>query len=412
MDKTLRAHADYIVEKAIAAVMPDAAVKRALAGKRFPGKVILVAVGKAAWQMAKAACEIITIDDGIVITKYHHVKGKIGRIRCYEAGHPVPDANTFQATQAAMDLVTGLSAADTVLFLLSGGGSALFEKPLICEEVLQNITQQLLACGADIVEMNTVRKRLSAVKGGRFAQLCAPAQVYSVVLSDIVGDRLDMIASGPACPDSSTCEQAVTVAEKYSLQLSSEVWELLRQETPKTLSNVTTQITGSVRQLCAAAADACKELDYTPVILTDSLCCQAREAGSFLSSILQTHADKNVAFIAGGETVVKLTGKGKGGRNQELALSAAVGIDGLPGAAVFSVGSDGTDGPTDAAGGYVDHETVSQLRHQGVDIYDVLQNNDAYHALQKTKGLLMTGPTGTNVNDVAVALRKGICNGI
>jgi hydroxypyruvate reductase len=172
---------------------------------------------------------------------------------------------------------------------------------------------------------------------------------------------------------------------------------------------VTAEITGSVRELCTAAAGVCRELGYEPILLTDQLCCQAKEAGSFLASILKTHAGsgKNVAFLAGGETVVHLTGKGKGGRNQELALSAADGIAGLTGAAVFSVGSDGTDGPTDAAGGYVDYETAAELKAQGVEIYQVLQNNDAYHALEKVGGLVITGPTGTNVNDVAVALVEG-----
>jgi len=256
------------------------------------------------------------------------------------------------------------------------------------------------------VEINTIRKRLSAVKGGRFAEFCAPAQVLTIVLSDILGDPLDMIASGPACPDSSTCAQAIAITEKYQLKLTEEANALLSQETPKALYNVATLINGSVKALCAAAADACRELGYEPVLLTDQLCCQAKEAGSFLASVLKTHAGcgKKLSFIAGGETVVQLTGKGKGGRNQELALSAAIGIAGIPGAAVFSVGSDGTDGPTDAAGGYVDFETAATLHSQGIDIFQVLQNNDAYHALEACGGLIITGPTGTNVNDVAVAL--------
>lgn len=408
MDKILRANADKIVAASIKAVLPDEAVNRALAGKEFPGRVLLVAAGKAAWQMAKAAYDCLgeRIDGGVVVTKYDHVKGPIGNFVCCEAGHPVPDENSFAGTQKALDLVADLTEQDTVLFLLSGGGSALFEKPLVPGEVLQDITGQLLACGADIVEINTIRKRLSAVKGGRFALACAPAQVFSIVLSDILGDPLDMIASGPAVPDTSNCEQAIAIAEKYNMKLTDEAWALLAQETPKELTNVTTQINGSVRELCTAAANASRELGYEPVILTDQLCCQAKEAGSFLASVLKTHAGsgKKMAFIAGGETVVQLTGKGKGGRNQELALSAAVGIAGIPGAAVFSVGSDGTDGPTDAAGGYVDHETCGALKAQGIEIFQVLQNNDAYHALQKVDGLVMTGPTGTNVNDVAVAL--------
>ena len=411
MDNTLRSHADTIVAASIRAVQPDEAVIRSLAGQNFPGRVVLIAVGKAAWQMAKAAYDCMGdhIDAGVVLTKYGHVMGPIGNFVCWEAGHPVPDENSFVGTQKALDLVTDLQPTDTVLFLLSGGGSALFEKPLVPGPVLQNITNQLLACGADIIEINTIRKRLSAVKGGRFAECCAPAHVFSIVLSDILGDPLDMIASGPAIPDSSTCEQAITIAEKYNLKLTKEAKKLLTQETPKALDNVTTLINGSVRELCATAANVARELGYEPIILTDQLVCEAKEAGSFLASVLKTHAGrcKKLAFIAGGETVVHLTGHGKGGRNQELALAAAVGIDGIPGTAVFSVGSDGTDGPTDAAGGYVDYQTASELNAQGITIYNVLQNNDAYHALQKTGGLIITGPTGTNVNDVAVALLNG-----
>ncbi len=408
MNHDLRKDADAIIQAAIQAVLPDAAVRRALEHADFPGRVLLVAAGKAAWQMAKTAADCLgsTLERGVVVTKYDHVKGDIPRCTCVEAGHPVPDENSFRGTALALDLVCGLTEQDTVLFLLSGGGSALFEKPLIDGAELQDITAQLLGSGADIVEINTIRKRLSAVKGGRFAQLCAPAKVMAVVLSDIIGDPLDMIASGPAYPDTSTCEQALAIAEKYALRLSDKARALLSQETPKALHNVTTQITGSVRELCAAAAQACEGLGYTPILLTDCLCCQAKEAGSFLSSIVRSrvHDGQKLAFIAGGETVVKLTGKGLGGRNQELALAAAAGIDGLANAAVFSVGSDGTDGPTNAAGGYADGDTASELRAQGITIDAVLRDNDAYHALEKTNGLIITGATGTNVNDVAVAL--------
>ena len=408
MDQILRAHADAIAAAAIRAVQPDDAVRRALEGQEFSGRVVLVAAGKAAWQMAKAAYDCLgsRIDRGVVVTKYGHALGKIGTLTIREAGHPVPDENSFAGTQRALELVAGLAPGDTVLFLLSGGGSALFEKPLVSGAELGEITEQLLACGADIVEINTIRKRLSAVKGGRFALACAPARVFSVVLSDILGDPLDMIASGPAAADTSTCAQALAIAEKYRLRLSGRAWELLKTETPKDLKNVTTRITGSVRELCAAAAGACREMGYEPVLLTDQLCCQAREAGSFLASVVRTQASagKKLAFLAGGETVVRLIGRGKGGRNQELALAAAPGIAGIPGAAVFSLGSDGTDGPTDAAGGYVDYMTRDELSALGIDIHGCLQNNDAYHALQRVGGLIITGPTGTNVNDVAVAL--------
>lgn len=408
---SLRKDADIIIREAIRKVLPDEAVAQALKDKKFgDGKLYVVAAGKAAWQMAKAAADILgeKIEAGVAVTKYDHVKGEIPRIICYEAGHPVPDENSFKGTQAALDLIAGLEAEDTVLFLLSGGGSALFEKPLVPGEELADITKQLLACGADIVEMNTLRKRLSAVKGGKFAKLCAPAQVYSIVLSDILGDPLDMIASGPAYPDTATCADALTIVEKYQLKLSDTAMELLKQETPKDLDNVETIITGSVRNLCRAAAEACKSLGYETVFLTDQLTCEAREAGSFLASIAKSYqsSKKSIAFLAGGETVVHLTGKGLGGRNQELALAAAEGISGLTNTAVFSIGSDGTDGPTDAAGGYCDGETKTLLKKDGVDIYQTLRQNDAYHALEKCGGLIITGATGTNVNDVAVVLIK------
>ena len=410
MNINLHNDADAIIKASLQAVLPDEAVARAL--RDFSprgGRTILVSAGKAAWQMAAAAVKTLgQVDAGIVVTKYDHVIGQIPGVACYEAGHPVPDENSFSSTAKALELVSGLTDKDTVLFLLSGGGSALFEQPLVPGEELADITKQLLASGADIVEMNTIRKRLSGVKGGRFAQACAPAHVFSIVLSDILGDPLDMIASGPAYPDASTCAQALAIADKYALKLSDKARELLSQETLKELDNVTTQITGSVRELCAAAAVKCRDLGYEPVLLTDQLCCEAKDAGSFLGTILRTHASdgKSMAFIAGGETVVHLTGKGLGGRNQELALAAAPFLSGLHGTAVFSVGSDGTDGPTDAAGGYVDEDTAAALSAKGLEAAAVLKDNDAYHALKAVDGLIMTGPTGTNVNDVAVALLR------
>ena len=408
---TLREDAKYIIDAALKSAMPDTAVEKALQDFQIPkGRLVLVSAGKAAWQMAKTAADILgdKITCGAVVTKYDHVKAGIPGLECYEAGHPVPDENSFKATERVIELVQDLGEEDAVVFLLSGGGSALLEKPLCSGEELQDVTKQLLACGADIIEINTIRKRLSAVKGGRFAQLCAPARVFSVVLSDIIGDPLDMIASGPAYPDASTCEEAIAIARKYELKLSNEVWALLNRETPKELTNVETRITGSVKQLCRSAEETCRSLGYEPVVLTASMRCNARDAGSFLASIAQYHADtqKSLAFIAGGETVVRLTGKGKGGRNQEIALAAAEDIAGIPGAAVFSLGSDGTDGPTDAAGGYCDFETRDKLAAQGILIPQVLQNNDAYNALAKCGGLIMTGPTGTNVNDVSVLLIK------
>ncbi|MBQ3131726.1 MAG: DUF4147 domain-containing protein [Clostridia bacterium] len=405
---SIRSDADFIIKRAIASAMPDEAVRKALSAAELPEKVYLVAIGKAAAQMAKAAYAQLgeKIHQGVAITKYDHSDGDIGPIKVYEAGHPMPDENSVKATDEVLKMVEGLSEKDTVIFLVSGGGSALFESPLVELEELQDINKQLLSSGADIVEMNTIRKRLSAVKGGRFALACAPARIVSVVLSDIIGDPLDMIASGPAYPDASTCEDAIAIAEKYELDLSVDALELLHQETPDRLDNVETYVTGSVRQLCAAAAEAAEELGYKPIVLTASLCCEAKDAGSFLASIAQYHKDttESLAFIAGGETVVRITGEGLGGRNQELALSAAEGISGMENIAVFSVGSDGTDGPTDAAGGYVDGDTAPALARLGVSIPAVMKANDSYYALRNVDGLIITGPTGTNVNDVCCLL--------
>lgn len=414
MDFKLKKDADYIIDASIKAVLPDEAVRRALIDFNMPkGKLYLVSVGKAGWKMAQTAIDILgskSIYKGIVITKYDHCVYPLEGVELCEAGHPIPDENGFKATRAVLQEVKRLGADDLVLFLLSGGGSALFEDPLIPPDDLQDITKQLLAKGADIVEINTIRKRLSGVKGGKFAKSCAPARIYSIVLSDIIGDPLDMIASGPACVDTSTCQDALDIINRYEINMSDEALQLMKIETPKEITNVVTKITGSVTDLTEACKRACIELGYEPLILTDQLDCEAAEAGRFLAAILRTHAKKqrNLAFIAGGETVVRLKGNGLGGRNQELALAACPGIADLQGGAIFSFGSDGTDGPTNAAGGYVDYESKKEMDEAGLDIYAYLENNDSYHLLEKVGGLIVTGPTGTNVNDVSVALLKNI----
>ena len=411
MKETLRRDAERAARAAIRAVLPEDAVRRALAGMAFPGRVYLIAAGTAAPRMARAALSVLTVPvtDGLVISKYGHFDGPIGPLRCFEAGHPVPDENSVRAGEEALRLTEDLREDDTVLFLLSGGGSALFEKPLIPLAELQGLTHQLLACGADIVEMNSIRKRLSALKGGKFAAHCAPAKVEAVVLSDILGDPLDSIASGPVSPDSATCAEALAIAEKYKLHLSPEAEACLRLETPKELGNVHARVVGSVRELCRAAGEACRAMGYETVFLTDRLDCEAREAGRFLAAVLRSHAEegRKLAFLAGGETVVHLTGQGLGGRNQELALAAAEGLRGLKNACLLSLGSDGTDGPTDAAGGYVDGDSFDALREKGLVLHEVLRNNDAYHALRAVGGLIVTGPTGTNVNDLCLGLLDG-----
>lgn len=402
----LYADAQTILREAIAVVQPEAAVTRALA--QLPpchGRRILVAVGKAACPMASAALQALggRVHAGIVITKHGHGVPLPAPLQVLEAGHPVPDAATYAATDQALALTENLTPADQVLFLLSGGGSALFEQPLLPPQELADVTQQLLACGAAITQVNTIRKRLSAVKGGRFALHCAPAQVWSVVLSDVLGDRLDMIASGPACPDRSTAEEALEIVNRYALRLSPQALACLRRPTPSVLPNAQSIVTGSVRQLVDAAARTCRRLGYDVEILTDCLQSEARDAGRWLAREALVRSGPR-ALLAGGETVVHVMGPGLGGRNQELALSAAAQIAGQRALAIFSFGSDGTDGPTDAAGGYVDGQTQAALARQGISIPDVLARNDAYHALEACGGLIKTGPTGTNVNDLSVAL--------
>ena len=411
----LRRDAEDICRSAIEASVPDAAIQRALA--QLPpcqGRTVLVSIGKAGWQTAKAAYDALgsAIEQGVVVTKYGHSQGPIGGLSIYEAGHPVPDEHSVRATEAALAAVSGLCARDRVLFLVSGGGSALFERPLVPLAELEDITGQMLACGADIVQINTIRKHLSAVKGGRFAQRCAPAHVLAIVLSDVLGDSLDSIASGPCYPDRSTCRDVEQLIERYHLVIPPHVLPALQTETPKQLHNVETQITGNVRALCDAAKASAEALGYRTLTLTTTLNCEAREAGAMLASVAREIRQSGqplgapCAVILGGETVVHLRGKGKGGRNQELALAAAPALAGQN-AAVFSVGSDGTDGPTDAAGGYVDGDTAAALAAKGWNVFDTLQNNDAYHALQAVDGLIITGATGTNVNDVAVVLIGG-----
>ena len=412
--QNIHENAQLMIKNIIEENMPGTAVENALRAHNFKGKIHMVAIGKAAWTMAKAASDFLgdKLARGIVVTKYEHSMGDLPKCDIYEAGHPVSDENTIAATHECVKLAESLTGNDELLFLVSGGGSALFEKPLegITLEDVQSISNHLLASGADIVEMNMIRKRLSAVKAGRFAQLAAPAKVFAIILSDVLGDRLDSIASGPAVPDNSTAEDAAKVAEKYGLKLTELQSKYLAQETPKEINNVEIVITGSVRTLCESAAKTAQQLGYTPFVLTTTMNCEAAEAGRLLATIAaDTKAGRNsfktpCAIIAGGETVVTLKGKGKGGRNQEMALAAAKGIAGLDDTLVFALGSDGTDGPTDAAGGIADGNTLAKLRAANIDIDKTLANNDSYNALKAVDGLIITGPTGTNVNDVVVVL--------
>lgn len=400
-----------IIDTSISKVLPDNAVYKALKDKTFDdGKIYLVAIGKASFQMAKAASDILKdrLFKGIVITKYNHIKGKIRNVECYEAGHPIPDDNTFTATKKAISLVNDLNINDTVIFLISGGGSSLFEDPLVSKTELEYITNQLLKSGANITEINIIRKRLSKVKGGKFANICKPAHVYSIILSDIINDPLDMIASGPAYKDSTTCFDAMNIVKKYNLKLSNNILKLLNIETPKYIDNVETVVTGSVKNLCLEAKNICEKLGYKTEIITDGLDCFAKDAGITLGKIAiqNQNTNKSLAFIMGGETVVEVKGNGLGGRNQELVLSCASYLKDCINTCIFSIGSDGTDGPTDAAGGYVDNNSYDVLKEKGISIKDILDNNDSYNGLKQCDGLIFTGPTGTNVNDISVLLIK------
>ncbi len=409
--------ANIIIENSIRDVLPDRAVSAVLKNRKFLRGVYVIAVGKAAWVMAKTAKELLgnQVRKGLIITKYGHAKGEIESFEIIEAGHPVPDDNSLMGTQKAIDMVQGLGEEDEVLFLLSGGGSALFEKPVagITLKDVQEVTEKLLKCGAGITEINTLRKRLSDVKGGKFARYCAPAKICSIILSDVLGGKLDMIASGPSYQDTSSCTDVFNIINKYNLNFSSRILGALKNETPREINNVETFVTGSVSEFCMAAAKHAKQLGYEPYIISTSLDCEAREAGKFMASIARMVKEGGsyrikppCAIIAGGETVVRVEGNGLGGRNQEIALSGAIGIKDMEDVILFSISSDGTDGPTDADGGIVDGNTVNILENMGVNCEMTLKDNDSYHALKKAGGLVITGTTGTNVNDVTVVLCK------
>ena len=418
----LREDAAAIYQEAVSAVMPEAAVIKALQAENMDmpqGERVVIALGKAAWRMARAAGEVLgnSISRGLVITKHQHAQGPIPGFHIIEAGHPVPDHCSLAGARHAMNLVSDLTPEDQVILLISGGGSALFELPVpgVSLENIQQITQQLLDSGASISEINTIRKRLSSVKAGRFAQACGGARILSVVLSDVLGDRLDMIASGPAYPDSTTAADAKEILRRYRLQLSEAAEKALEMETPKIIANCRTILAGNVAALCRAAAKKAESLGYRPVILTTTLDGEASEAGRVLaafareinSSMLKEYRfTQPCALILGGETVVQVRGSGKGGRCQELALAAAIQMAGLEQTVLAAVGSDGTDGPTDAAGGMVDGGSLNRMREAGVDPQALLEENDAFHALQASGDLIITGPTGTNVNDLIILLSR------
>jgi glycerate 2-kinase len=408
---TLREDAQSVIDVALTAAQPKNAVLRALAGLRlYEGRLRVISIGKAAWTMAEAAVEGLgaRIDQGLAIVPYGYSRGPLPRFAVMEAGYPMPDESSVLATDAAIAMAQGLDVEDTVLVLISGGGSSLFERPLIPLPLYATTIDALYRSGASITEMNVIRRRLSAVKGGRFAKLCAPASVVGLVLSDVLGDAPETVASGPVSPDPVASAEAESTLLRLLPDAPELIRALMRRETPKELSNAETHLIGNVGLLVRAAARALRKLGYETVILTDRLNCEAREAGRFLASIALSHQGEthSVAYLVGGETTVRVNGSGQGGRNQELALAAAKTLEGLGNTGLFAIDSDGLDGPTDAAGAYVDHRTASRLRNAHIDIAAALQNNDSYNALRAVGGLIKTGATGTSVNDIAALLLR------
>ena len=395
-----------------------------------PGQVILIAAGKAAAAMADAACQVLgdAVGRGLVVTRRPLLSGPAflpASVQLLEAGHPVPDEAGVQAARRAADLLTGLRPEDKVLVLLSGGASALLPLPVAGVELsdLQQLTGLLLKSGAAIQEVNAVRKHLEQLKGGQLARLAQPGQVAALILSDVVGDPLDVIASGPTVPDSSTFGGCLDILRKYHLEerlppgIAAHLHAGARGEMPETpkrgdafFGAVSNAVVGS--NLLAAEA-ACREagrLGYQALLLTTFLEGEAREVGRVAAGLARGIAQQATPFappaciVCGGETTVTVRGGGQGGRNQELALAAALGIRGMPAVGVMALATDGSDGPTDAAGAVVTGETISAAAASGLDPWAALEKNDSYPFLRAAGALMHTGPTGTNVNDLLVIL--------
>ena len=399
-----------IIKQTIADVMPDRAVRNSLNELQLNGNIYIIAIGKAAWVMAQTASAFLNdkVKMGLIVTKYGHSRGPLKMFEIIEAGHPTPDENSIRGAKRMSEILESLEQKDIVLFLLSGGGSSLVELPMdgLDLEDIQTVTRKLLFCGADITEMNLIRKKLSAIKGGKLSGHLRGQKAYAIILSDIISDNNDMIASGITYPDLSTVKDVEKILKKYQIRFDRKVMSVLEKSDSYRNVSVENHVVGSVTELCKAAAEHAWELGYIPHIVTTAMDCEAREAGRWMASMAEGTYPRPFAMIAGGETVVKVTGKGMGGRNQEIALSAAMELKGKENVLLFSLGSDGTDGPTDAAGGMVDGHTAGQLEALGINIEQVLADNDSYHALKKVDGLIITGATGTNVNDVTVLLCK------
>lgn len=397
-------------------------------------RLFLVSFGKAAYLMAKAVSDPMpeVLSRGIVITKYGHLQEAAlsAAVELFEAGHPVPDENGLAATRSVIGLLESADEGTLVLCLISGGGSALFldPSPPVTLAEKQAVTTLLLKAGADIEELNAVRKHISLVKGGRLAQLAYPARVISLILSDVIADRLDVIASGPTAPDDSTFSQALEVVGKYGLRdrMPPSVMNLLESgaagrlpETPKQGNPIFDQveniIVGSNGQATKAARQKAIEMGFDTTILSSEFQGEARVVAKELAAKARETAGSRqgasspgrpICLIGGGETTVTVSGSGKGGRNMELALAFALEVEEVPGISLLSAGTDGTDGPTDAAGAFADGETARHARNCGLDPERYLAGNDSYSFFREEGGLLITGPTGTNVMDIQVILVK------
>lgn len=389
-------------------------------------KIILIGAGKASASMAKAAEEILgdRISKGIITTKYGH-DVPLKYTETIEAGHPIPDQNGLKGSEKMCGLLKESGPRDLVIFLLSGGGSALLPLPAqgISLEEKQEVTQLLLDCGADIKEINAVRKHISQIKGGCLARFAYPSTVLTFILSDVVGDPLDVIGSGPTVPDTSTFEEAWDTLEKYDLMR--EIAPSIRnhllagkekklEETPKpgdkAFEKVSNILIGTNRLALKAAEQEAVSHRFNTLILSSSIVGETREAARFHAAVARevissgNPVRKPACIISGGETTVTLRGHGLGGRNQEFALAGALEISGLENVVLLSGGTDGTDGPTDAAGAIVDHTTVHRAWEMGLDSKAHLENNNAYPFFERLGELLITGPTHTNVMDVRIIL--------
>ena len=395
VNQSLRSDVDTIIAQLLKDINPYNSTANALKNINLnDGRIILISIGKAAWSMAKAVVDTIKVDEGVVVTKYNHSKGDVVNCKIFEAGHPLVDENSIKATEYALKITENLSENDSVIFCISGGGSALFEKPLIDLNQLQDISDQLIKSGASINEINAVRKRLSSVKGGRFAKHCMPAHINAVILSDVIGNDLSSIASGPVATDSYTSKQVLDIINKYHINISKQVLSLLNDETVKQIDNVDNYMVGSVSKLCEYTKEICDKLGYSSQIISDSCTDNVEEIKNKFASLLE-NGKHNHAYIIGGESVVEVKGNGLGGRNSHLALLCSNLLLDKEDACIFTFGSDGTDGPTDAAGGYVDCHT-----YKNINVKEYLNNFDSYNGLKQTNGLIITGPTGSNINDI------------